>query len=525
MLPHAALAPVQIDEVGCQLSDARLFELMLGALDAAQLKAPGASVSRKDARVALEQDLGIDLSKRRQVLKDAASKWNLSERARHLGCVLVPHLNTSCIRRHAEGSANRRSNRGIEPEFPEGLQQMRQVLGHGGLLAKDATILVEWYPIENGTNRCACYDSTYRGVLSAVGLCKHAHLRDICLLCTDADTTASVHDEVFDSLSSWIRRREGSKPRETQCRALLTAATPEALLAALARHPSIPSTGKGVPSATAAEESWVPCWPAAMAAEDEEEAEEEADQSAIEVEESSRDLSAALTCTFTAAAWAGGLGLILAAAGGGSSSSMQQEAVHGLLVVAFGQLEGGAMGPAPSTGDELRPGDVVVNVNDEDACAKMLTEDGKLNAVSGDLRLRFIRRALGSAHMDLGGRPAKAKAKAKWGSSMHADGADTELLGGVPSRAPKKPRPIPVSERAAQAVEAPTSEEVSAINRCAALAAELGRAHPIGAFELRQVGLGARWEESLQQLLAQRELDTTARATYDAELLDACYLR
>ena len=251
-----------------------------------------------------------------------------------------------------------------------------------------------------------------------------------------------------------------------------------------------------------------------------------AEQLAAEAEEAEREVDVPLLrCTFAAGVLAGGLGLLFAP---GSASSATTEADSRLVVAAFIRLRSGATGPAVHSGDALQPGDVICSVNDAPASRQQLTSDGELSlAMTGDLELRFTRRPMGSTSMDLGGRPAKAKPKYVAQKSMRIDGADAELLGGALSRALKKPRVVPVTERLARAVDSPTATEAEKANRLAAEVATQGPAFRARAANLRESSARARvqWEECLRQLLAQRELSAEVRTERDAEMEGATYLR
>ena len=206
---------------------------------------------------------------------------------------------------------------------------MRRVLAHGGPLSFTRE---GWYAICRRTGRCQCLASTYHGVRSARGLCKHARLLHLELRAGEGDLERTcVRVEAFETLHRLVHAREARKPASIRCTALYDADTEVALLAALVLNKSVPPTGKS----TGLDDVPPPVPPTG-----------------------DRDRTPAQDILHATFQMCTDLGVRF----------IQPEATEDtldvfageLLLHSFMQRQGGQPGPASHTGDQLRPGDVVV---------------------------------------------------------------------------------------------------------------------------------------------------------------------
>ena len=460
---------------------------------------------------ALEDELG-DLSSRDDCIATAIEVFCRNVRASEAGCLLVPHLPSDAIRRHAEAATTRRTARGLAPQFPSGLRPVLELLAHGGKLSFSEPELVS---VDVETGRCECMDSTYHGVLSAVltgerndhrGACKHHQLGRLCQKAfQSAEAEAAVRDDCADFLCTYIQNREASKPKESRCNPLYTAAKAadiEALLEALKTHPSLPPTGKGV-AATAEPEAESS---RATASDGEEADDDEALEAAVEELQSLPRRS----CSFSAAELATNGFRVAFTQNSDSGGGV------GLVVAAWLSVEG----PSVSSGEQIQPGDVVLTMNDADASG-MLSAEGKLDVPAGKpVTLEYVRHERCLTPY-LGGRPAAVKPKygrnavrkgkgkqTAWASHVR----DAELLGGAPAQAARKPQRSRAREHAARSVDDPSADEqMEAVLR---EAAEVGG----GEQEIARIV-----EETERRLLARRELGPAEKEARDVELREAVY--
>jgi len=146
----------------------------------------------------------------------------------HNDCILVPSFNSTVVRRHAESSATRRTDRGVEPPFPPFLEPMRRALAYGG---PRSFSVPDMHSLDRSTHprRCSCLDSTYHGILCAHGGCKHDHFADMVLearVSPDAEEAVRVRE--LARLKAFLHSRERSKPDEARCKPIYIATCPTA---------------------------------------------------------------------------------------------------------------------------------------------------------------------------------------------------------------------------------------------------------------------------------------------------------
>ena len=417
---------------------------------------------------------------------------------RSVGCTGVKPFNNSSIRRHSEGAAERRTLPGVSPPFPAALQPMRCILAHGGTAS--FTLGAGVHVLDDKTGRCTCLDSTYRGVLSAIGPCKHKYYQE---LVDEAESTTlalgEVHDRVLGELKRYLRAREGSKPSSKRCTPLYDATSPtssvdaQALVSLLRRHPSIPPSGKG--------EQPPPPPPRPSTSDEEGRVDEEAECDEEEVlREESRP---ALQCTFRSVEQ--GLGLMLRASR------------EGAIVVAFVPLADSAFGPALHDGERISPGDLVVCVNGESEVGKLIAEDGQLRTGSANtVELRFHRQPRGAAE-EVGGANAKLTAKHNWAARKAGRGAaasaaqpgwGTSGAGTLSGGSPRLLRKKPEHTRASRMRTA--SEPAQKRTRGEASSAALNE---------------QRAQQLLERLLESPQLTEAQQGERDAELAGATYIK
>jgi hypothetical protein len=337
----------------------------------------------------------------------------------------VRPLGDDCLRRHAEASS------AVRP-FPPQLKAMLRAVVHGGPLSFTRE---GWYAVDLRTKRCECLASTYHGVRSARGPCKHWRLVALELAARESELAREVVcADALEKLCLLVRRREGHKPLLTRCGPLYTAAMfdedPEHVIEALARHKSIPPTGKStglddVPAPSP--EGYV---------------------------EDGGALAVRMRVTF---ATCDNLGVRLILP---DADDEEAELISGeLLVHSF-------TGPRlpEHTGDRLRPGDLIMGADRLDELR--VTPDGLLDVkglAPGPLTLEFVRRPPRRAAASdeeaepasLAGRPARRRAKTSHSSPGR---------GGAPKRKGAKPQPLRASERKQVRVpEGSTHEQAEAM--------------------------------------------------------------
>lgn len=428
------------------------------------------------------------------------------------GCAIVPSFAgvDRCLRRHAEDAhLTSSAQRGKSPPFDQRLRGMLEKLAHGGeqsYLWTDEQCV----SVEISTGRCECLDSTWHGVRGALGRaggCKHARCMRLCLEArASPEAEAAVRVRAADHLRHFIHERERSKTAGEQRNAVLFVASKPGvaivrLLRALQTQTSLPPTGKGLAAVSDA-----------LPEPSEEQLLSELDQCADAdgsdgLPSSSRpapgtdptgpaDAPRLLHCEF---AKADDLGIVTCI-----------NADRKVVVVRFAVLATGAFGPAAHTGEQLRPGDVLVHANGEAELTR-LAADGRLRVptrAGTPLRLAFVR-AVGvrtDGH-DLGGRPSSKRAKypARLAAERPSASAASPLLsGGSPANKGKKKQPVKSADKRPRSVRlsdfAPRSSTESAKD------AE------------------ARVRAGLKRLLGARELPHEARTALDEELTEATYL-
>lgn len=143
----------------------------------------------------------------------------------------------ACLRRHANAD-------GYVPHLHKSLDQMRRQLSHAGphsFQKPDA------YAVDLATGRCECLESTYHGVTSSRGECKHVRYARAALRLI-AQNSLHVLAAALSTLRLLVRRREEHKNIKFRCQPLYEAsgASQDAkrLLDALAEHASVPPTGR-----------------------------------------------------------------------------------------------------------------------------------------------------------------------------------------------------------------------------------------------------------------------------------------
>jgi len=369
----------------------------------------------------------------------------------HNDCILVPSFNSTVVRRHAESSATRRTDRGVEPPFPPFLEPMRRALAYGG---PRSFSVPDMHSLDRSTHprRCSCLDSTYHGILCAHGGCKHDHFADMVLearVSPDAEEAVRVRE--LARLKAFLHSRERSKPDEARCKPIYIATCPTAtttgpeLVALLRKYPSIPPSGKGEEVLRVGTEA----------------SSEESDNDAeaaerIEIEEAIRQGEAdpdaigegpVLTCVFRALQ-GGCLGLLFQA------EAEEEDSTTAVCVVACCPLPSGTFGPAPHDGEPIAPGDVVLRINGQSCPAKLLKE-GQLDVGSAaSVELHFQRRPRGQAR-ELGGRSQVLTAKHNWAArkASRTAAVTSGTLVGAPARLPKKPQPTRASKQRASTAQ------------------------------------------------------------------------
>ena len=131
---------------------------------------------------------------------------------KQLGCVQIASFENDSIRRHAAHvpAGERRTKPGVHPPFPPWLGPMQRALSHGGF----ASFSVEGcHCLHLASCRCSCLDSTYYGLLSAIGPCKHAlYERLESEASASEEARAVVRERCLLELKSYLHDREGSKP-------------------------------------------------------------------------------------------------------------------------------------------------------------------------------------------------------------------------------------------------------------------------------------------------------------------------
>ena len=159
----------------------------------------------------------------------------------------VHHFADGCLKRHQDSKLY-----GFNP-MPACLKTVHCELKHGGLhsFCKEG-----YYAIEPETGRCECMASTYHGVRSAFGDCKHVRFRRLVCRMRKAQSVVeaeAIVQEEYEKLRHLVYHREKSKPELIRCAALYEAASEkrlqhqhhyEWLLAKLAEEDSVPPTGK-----------------------------------------------------------------------------------------------------------------------------------------------------------------------------------------------------------------------------------------------------------------------------------------
>ena len=269
-------------------------------------------------------------------------------------------VDSHCLKRHADHSLYSFNH------MPESLEPVRRELKHGGSLSftRDG-----FYAIHGATGRCECMASTYHGVRSAFGVCKHERFRN--LVCqvrsaSSGDDAQAIVQGAWDDLRHLVHHREKSKPELVRCQELYKYSSDkrhrlsdcEALLHALATNNSVPPTGKstGLP---------------------EDEEHEQLLQANAAQSSSQGAASETHSCIFST----DDFGLAFVPFG-----------PFGVQVVACIIRQDGSPGPAPHTGSALNPGDLVTcidGVTDLSACVQ---KSGKLSlAIAPPIIVHFKR--------------------------------------------------------------------------------------------------------------------------------------
>ena len=168
---------------------------------------------------------------------------------RRVGCVLIMAFGNNWIHRHAESAANRRTQAGVHPPFPTWLEPMRRKLAHGGAgsFSRERT-----HSLDLRWGRCSCLDSTYHGVRSAMGECKHSLYEYLESEAAESEEARqAVHARCLAELMAFLHAREARKPAYARCKPLYEATHEDAatlaedLVPLLRRHHSVPPSGKG----------------------------------------------------------------------------------------------------------------------------------------------------------------------------------------------------------------------------------------------------------------------------------------
>ena len=274
--------------------------------------------------------------------------------------VFVQHFAWKCLKRHEDSSLHSFS------PMPKCLEPMLHELKHGG---PHSFSMDGYYAIDPTTGRCECMASTYHGVRSAFGPCKHERFCKLVMevrAAHGAEAVVAIVQREYNKVRHLVYHREKSKPALVRCDALFVAADPKArasfqyvpaLLVALAENNSVPPTGKstGLP-----------------------EDDEHEQLLQANVAQPAGDVCETCTCTFATS----DLGIAFVVCG-----------THGVQAVAYVKLrDGTTLGPARHAGAVLRPGDLVTRidgVNDLSGCVGM---SGLLElSISPPLKLHFKR--------------------------------------------------------------------------------------------------------------------------------------
>lgn len=269
-------------------------------------------------------------------------------------------VGSHCLKRHEDHSLYS-FNR-----MPESLEPVRRELKHGGppSFTRDG-----FYAIHGATGRCECMASTYHGVRSAFGACKHERFRKlVCQMRSagSADEALAIVQNAWDDLRHLVYHREKSKPELVRCQNLYKYASDkrhhwsnyEALLDALASNKSVPPTGKstGLP---------------------EDEEHEQLLQANAAQSSSHGAASKTHSCTFAS----DDIGLAFVPFG-----------LFGVQVVACMKRRDGSLGPAPHTGSALNPGDLVTCIDGVTNLCKCVEKSGKLSlAIAPPITVHFKR--------------------------------------------------------------------------------------------------------------------------------------
>lgn len=211
-----------------------------------------------------------------------------------------------------------------------------------------------YYTVNLDTLLCDCYTCHYHGVLTAHEVCKHARLAQLVKLSSASEEEdARIREQAFLMLRHLVHTREQRKGTGQRCRQLLAASTEDELLSALDRFPSVPPVG----TCTGLDD--LSTEPAVL---------QVASEPVFE-------------CTFQDGT--GELGICFLAARDGLN----------LAVASYVPLSSGAPGPAPFTGERIRPGDVLQSVNgDFEFEANMMDDNSyQLEPVEGPMLLLFSR--------------------------------------------------------------------------------------------------------------------------------------
>ena len=322
-------------------------------------------------------------------LADFASEAVL-ERGEYQDQYYVQHFKqSSCLKRHEDSSLYSFS------PMPKCLERLRQQLSHAGPHSFEED---GYYAIDHETGRCQCMASTYHGVRSAFGVCKHERFRKLVMEVRGAggveDVEAIVQRE-HEKLRHLVYHREKSKPEIVRCHPLYKASDPKtrahfchvpALLEALSSHDSVPPTGKstGLP-----------------------EDEEHEQLLQANVAQPAGDIAATYTCTFAT----DDLGIAFVPCG-----------AHGAQAVAYvKRRDGRTPGPAAHhDGTILRPGDLVTRIAGVKDVSRCVGDSGRLELpVAPPLTLHFKRcwrPVLADTEADAsgGGVPATSSSGEEW---------------------------------------------------------------------------------------------------------------
>ena len=333
--------------------------------------------------------------------------------------------------RHAEPSDARPRT------FPATLKPMKLALAHAGARSFERAV-DNFYTVDRHSGRCDCDASHYFGVVSAVGTCKHARLyRSVEALQASDEGEARVLEAARRVLYTLVHERERSKPEAARCVPLYAAKDADEIVALLGTHISVPGTGK---STGLDDTSGAPRGSSSGAAGSSNEPVPLAER----------------RCPFAVAPAASApyldLGLVFTPCEPCDHELDSDELVEGgleLLVAACSRLWSGGVGPAPHTGDSIRPGDVVFAMNgDSKLTLPYIQADQTLCwPASKPLTLHFCRPPPPSSlpaeepltdGPSVGGRPAARQAKYPASGARQANARS----GGVPARRGRKPHDV-----------------------------------------------------------------------------------